>query len=766
MATAADNNRNANGPVSGDAISTAARKDNAAAQDSSTTRTSDAAQTALASLNKDQKASRKSCCARFWLFILSPFTCMMNAIRWCWKSIFDEENTIPNRPPRPSVPQPLPPPIPNPAPPQPGLGSTPALPTSVKQLRDGVNKLKTELGSVQADIKQASQKKEIESLEKLYFAQQRILKLQAEKAKKETELQKQEESVKQEKQKTGLNAAQVKLLDETTRTVESARKTYDEFCKTIATAETDCQQGLDGNKTAILAAFEGEQKDLNERLADDQLEHTPADSDDFASYNTYLSHYDLLRKLAWVEEDDPTHAQILEKRSKLSNAVGLMNRLGLLSSSTANLRNVCWMNSAIQALHGIPEISQKLKSELETLEKLSSSGNLSGEAETRHRLLMAVQNLFNAIESGDGKELEERSGELEEEIFKQRDDFDPTRRGKEQDGAAFVDLVMERLGFSFKTKITRIEIQDQAAIKAGTAPQVGDSEDTGTVLKIPFVEGISHVVNLIGDMYDRQVDANETPWKRGVKKYTFTERLENLPTLFAIQFKRNLTFDPLATVADNQKKLTKEQVEAAKTKDDKEKLEKEAPKKIREAQDERVKKFAEEFKQLFAKQKAAFEAIFEKSSLDPLFKQHFDLTSIPEVGQDAAKKMARALQDAIQKTIKSLTEVNNNIKLDRRVEFDGDELDLTDFCSEEAKEQAEKLTENGRALYKICSFTVHRGSGSEGHYFAYRRDKVTGQWRKYDDMKVENVTEEEALEALPLANNVFLELIQKQTAEE
>ena len=45
--------------------------------------------------------------------------------------------------------------------------------------------------------------------------------------------------------------------------------------------------------------------------------------------------------------------------------------------------------------------------------------------------------------------------------------------------------------------------------------------------------------------------------------------------------------------------------------------------------------------------------------------------------------------------------------------------------------------------YHLHSICVHDGTASHGHYFSYIYDRAQKKWRKYNDITVTEVTEEE-----------------------
>lgn len=48
-----------------------------------------------------------------------------------------------------------------------------------------------------------------------------------------------------------------------------------------------------------------------------------------------------------------------------------------------------------------------------------------------------------------------------------------------------------------------------------------------------------------------------------------------------------------------------------------------------------------------------------------------------------------------------------------------------------------------RNPYHLHSICVHEGGAESGHYYAYIYDRFAKQWRKYNDIRVTDVTEEE-----------------------
>ena len=49
--------------------------------------------------------------------------------------------------------------------------------------------------------------------------------------------------------------------------------------------------------------------------------------------------------------------------------------------------------------------------------------------------------------------------------------------------------------------------------------------------------------------------------------------------------------------------------------------------------------------------------------------------------------------------------------------------------------------------YHLHSIAVHQGGAESGHYFAYIYDRAQQKWRKYNDIRVTDVTEEEVFKA-------------------
>lgn len=72
-------------------------------------------------------------------------------------------------------------------------------------------------------------------------------------------------------------------------------------------------------------------------------------------------------------------------------------------------------------------------------------------------------------------------------------------------------------------------------------------------------------------------------------------------------------------------------------------------------------------------------------------------------------------------------EAFSSSKVSTRVSFPLMELDISQFCSPDEK----------NTIYDLCGFVTHEGGGMDsGHYLAYCRNEVDGNWYEYDDMTV------------------------------
>ena len=50
------------------------------------------------------------------------------------------------------------------------------------------------------------------------------------------------------------------------------------------------------------------------------------------------------------------------------------------------------------------------------------------------------------------------------------------------------------------------------------------------------------------------------------------------------------------------------------------------------------------------------------------------------------------------------------------------------------------MNQNPYHLHAIC---VHDGTAFSGHYYAFIRDHLKGKWRRFNDIRISDVTEED-----------------------
>lgn len=57
------------------------------------------------------------------------------------------------------------------------------------------------------------------------------------------------------------------------------------------------------------------------------------------------------------------------------------------------------------------------------------------------------------------------------------------------------------------------------------------------------------------------------------------------------------------------------------------------------------------------------------------------------------------------------------------------------------------IPEMKRTPYNLHSICVHQGGADSGHYFSFIYDRFQKKWRKYNDIRVMDVTEEEVMKS-------------------
>lgn len=72
-----------------------------------------------------------------------------------------------------------------------------------------------------------------------------------------------------------------------------------------------------------------------------------------------------------------------------------------------------------------------------------------------------------------------------------------------------------------------------------------------------------------------------------------------------------------------------------------------------------------------------------------------------------------------------------------------DELDLD---TGDGKYLASNADRSAKNLYRLHSVMVHSGSLAGGHYYAFIRTDLSGQWLKFDDERVTQETSQKAIE--------------------
>ena len=61
-------------------------------------------------------------------------------------------------------------------------------------------------------------------------------------------------------------------------------------------------------------------------------------------------------------------------------------------------------------------------------------------------------------------------------------------------------------------------------------------------------------------------------------------------------------------------------------------------------------------------------------------------------------------------------------------------------------EEAFKEIEDDQSAYNLHAVCIHDGGAEGGHYFIYIKDHATGKWRKFNDMRVDIVEENEVFQ--------------------
>lgn len=73
--------------------------------------------------------------------------------------------------------------------------------------------------------------------------------------------------------------------------------------------------------------------------------------------------------------------------------------------------------------------------------------------------------------------------------------------------------------------------------------------------------------------------------------------------------------------------------------------------------------------------------------------------------------------------------VAGSVKLDKRVEFPVQELDLNPYLS--------GPLQNGGELFNLYATVCHFGSPTGGHYTAYTKHPISGSWHYFNDAQVD-----------------------------
>lgn len=178
-------------------------------------------------------------------------------------------------------------------------------------------------------------------------------------------------------------------------------------------------------------------------------------------YNNYMSTFNVMKAWGWVKDDDAVHIELKKKRAPLGDALGLTNP-----------SNSCWRNSTLQALRGIEDISERIKtlkaparlfmeSEEQFKERLANRGPLAPQrkAETDAELEKRLQDFENKYPVKRSEAVEKMLHDARMEIY---------NRLVSKEGVALPQLRNAETDEEFQTRVKAHNLIDYAARMSGT----------------------------------------------------------------------------------------------------------------------------------------------------------------------------------------------------------------------------------------------------------------------------------------------------------
>jgi ubiquitin C-terminal hydrolase len=79
----------------------------------------------------------------------------------------------------------------------------------------------------------------------------------------------------------------------------------------------------------------------------------------------------------------------------------------------------------------------------------------------------------------------------------------------------------------------------------------------------------------------------------------------------------------------------------------------------------------------------------------------------------------------------------NSIKLDDRVEFLVERLDMTPYLASHGEEQdQQEEVDPSQNIYSLQSYVCHTGGANSGHYTAFAKHCVSDEWLFFNDSNV------------------------------
>jgi ubiquitin C-terminal hydrolase len=85
-------------------------------------------------------------------------------------------------------------------------------------------------------------------------------------------------------------------------------------------------------------------------------------------------------------------------------------------------------------------------------------------------------------------------------------------------------------------------------------------------------------------------------------------------------------------------------------------------------------------------------------------------------------------------------DMTKKVKLETKINFSLDDLDMTEFCHEYRKKKNYK--------YELYAVTNHSGGSYGGHYYSYCKNDMNNMWYKYDDETVHHIPDDRIADEL------------------